>query len=40
MLRLDGVIVTHGTDYRGSGVDIESGGKLIMSKGEISGNSG
>jgi len=40
VLKIAGIIVTHNTGYSGMGVDVESGGKLVMSGGEISNNIG
>jgi len=34
----DGIIVTHASGQSGRGVTINSGGKLVMNSGEISGN--
>ena len=37
-LKLDGIIVTHEAGSMGEGIRVDSGGKLVMSNGEISGN--
>jgi len=39
-LRLDGIIVTHVSGYNAHGLTVNSGGTLILSSGEIIGNSG
>jgi hypothetical protein len=38
VLRLDGIIVTHATGADGWGIFVEFGGTVILSDGEISGN--
>jgi hypothetical protein len=38
VLRLDGIIITHTSGVVGSGVNVASGGTLIMYDGKISGN--
>jgi hypothetical protein len=40
VLKLDGISITHAANSRGMGVDVISGGKLIMTKGEITRNIG
>jgi len=39
LLKLDGVIITHESNVLGRGITVNSGGTLIMYRGEISGNS-
>jgi len=40
VLQLDGIIVTHAKNTGGVGVHVNSGGTLILHRGEISGNKG
>jgi hypothetical protein len=40
VLQLDGIIVTHSAGSSGIGVVVKSGGSLVLSNGEISGNYG
>jgi len=40
ILRLDGIVVTHAIGDFGCGVQVATGGTLIMYSGEISGNTG
>ncbi|MCL2173470.1 MAG: hypothetical protein FWB84_07535 [Candidatus Bathyarchaeota archaeon] len=40
VLILENIIVTHDYGYRGMGIDVLSGGKLVMTGGEISNNNG
>ena len=40
ILRVDGIIVTHNIASAGNGITVRDTGKLVMSAGEISGNTG